>query len=738
MKMKKYYNFLSKRLMSIYVIYITLLTLVAYSMCLIYVRSDFRRTEKQYLSTLSDSLENHLSYVTDITATLTNNQTVVNFSAGGKDIDYEELTKVVEAMRQTNIINNFGSEFAVINSDAGTVVTAEGSMSVDFFESKVGMEKNLLKKKLTDITNFGKNSVEIMTSKSESYNTSYLITLIALHGGKSRPTFFVSMYNLDNLFKSKPNEHLPQIISLKIDKNNVMVTYDSEEEPHIKFEESSKKIHYKTVSEYKKSTGFWGNISTSLYVSAISYYLYINNFFVFLFLFIVAMGLIGHLYIKSNTNRIYNPVKKILRSLPKEASESDDEFETMGKYFSTLLSQKNAMSEIITDNKIRLRDRFLTQLMTGALTKEKIKGELVAYELEDIAFPGIACIINYKNFEELKNILTIDGLAEVRDAVKECFNKHFSDAKYFKMLDLDQQTFVTIICTPDTEELENMLKKCVLSIELMLDINMIVFMGSKAESWYDIPTSFSEAESLKNRSRIITDQSIVVSAKNDPGDNTIAYTTEQETELMNYVLAENTNMVSATLEKIIDDNLKNHFLPHEYFSQLVTMLYSTIIKLLTKISKTEKEVFAPVSVYLELINCNNSATLKATALNLFGVIISEIKNMRKNTTIDSTQYIISYINDHYQEDISLFTLAEFLNMSQSHASKTFKQATGENFKDYLTNVRLTKAVELMDSNPYVKISKVAKTVGYSSETFTKAFTKKYNMTPSAYIQRNNK
>ena len=450
------------------------------------------------------------------------------------------------------------------------------------------------------------------------------------------------------------------------------------------------------------------------------------------------MGLIGHLYIKSNTNRIYNPVKKILRSLPKEASESDDEFETMGKYFSTLLSQKNAMSEIITDNKIRLRDRFLTQLMTSALTKEQIKGELVAYELEDIAFPGIACIINYKNFEELKNILTIDGLAEVRDAVKECFNKHFSDAKYFKMLDLDQQTFVTIICTPDTEELENMLKKCVLSIELMLDINLVVFMGGKAESWYDIPTSFSEAESLKNRSRIITDQSIVVSAKNDPGDNTIAYTTEQETELMNYVLAENTNMVSATLEKIIDDNLKNHFLPHEYFSQLVTMLYSTIIKLLTKISKTEKEVFAPVSVYLELINCNNSATLKATALNLFGVVISEIENMRKNTTIDSTQYIISYINDHYADDISLFTLAEYLNMSQSHASKTFKQATGENFKDYLTNVRLTKAIELMDSNPYVKISSVAKTVGYSSETFTKAFTKKYNMTPSAYIQRNNK
>ena len=612
MKMKKYYNFLSKRLMSIYVIYITLFTLVAYSMCLIYVRNDFRRTEKQYLFKLSNDIENHLSYVMDINATLNNNQTVLNFSTGGKDIDYAELTDVVDVIRQTNIVNNFGSEFVVINSESGTAVTAEGSMSVKFLENKLGIKDSRLQEILRDSSLIERNTIEVLTSYSETYKKNYLITLISSKTTKDKPTTFVAMYNLDTLFKNAPNNHLPQIINIKIDKSNVCIAYHSKGSPTITYNETEKGLSYKIVSEHMRSTNFRGNISSNVYVSALSYYLYINNFFMFLLLFIVAMALIGHLYIKSNTNRIYNPIRKMLRALPKEANESDDEFETMGQYFSALVSQKNAMSEIISENKIQLRDRFITQLMTSSLSKETIKSELVSYDLEDISFPGITCVVSYKNFDELKNILTMEGLGEVRDAVKECFSKQFADANFFKMLDLDQQTFAVIICNKDINSLENSIKKCVLSIELMLDINMIVFMGCKAESWYDIPTSYSEAISLKNRSRIITDQSIVVSAKNSSVNSTIVYSTEQETELMNYVLAQNTNMVSICLEKIIDANIKDNFLPHEYFSHFVTMLYSTIIKLLTKINKTEKEVFAPMSVYLELMKCEDSATLKIT------------------------------------------------------------------------------------------------------------------------------
>ncbi len=733
MKMKKYYNFLSKRLMSIYIIYITVFTLVAYTMCLWYVRNDLKNTEKQYLESLSESLENHLAFVADITATLNNNPNVVNFSTSEEELDYAEVTQVMNVMRQTNTANTFGSEFAVINVESEKVVSAEGSMDTAYFEKKLGIENNKLQILLKKISDSPRNSIEIITS-DESCAKKYLVTVFATSSGKSKPVTFVSMYSLDALFKNIPNDHLPQIISIDLS-NKTTISYNSESNPKINFKVPKEDVGIKEVASYSRPTNFWGKINTTVYVSTLSYYLYINNFFIFLLLFIVVMGVIGHLYTKSKANQMYTPVQKIMHSLPKDATQSDDEFETMGKYFSSLETQKNAMSDIISENKIQLRDRFITQLFTATLTKEQIKSELVTYSLEEIAYPGVSCIIGFKNFDELKTILTTDGISEVRAAVKDCFYKHFSNAKYIKMIELDQQTFGAIICSKDIDALENMLKKCVLNIEMMLDINMIVYMGSVADSWYEVPASYADAVTLKNKSRIITDQSIVISHKSNMEDNTIVYATEHETELINYVLSENTNMVSACLEKIIDANLANNFLSHEYFSHFVTMLYSTIIKILTSINKTEKEVFAPMSVYLELMNCDNAAALKSTAMNLFGIIISDISSVRETTTIDSTQYIVNYVNNHYAEDISLFTLAEYLNMSQSHASKTFKQAIGENFKDYVTNIRLSKATEIMDANPYIKILDVAKAVGYTSETFTKAFTKKYNMTPSAYLQK---
>ena len=41
----------------------------------------------------------------------------------------------------------------------------------------------------------------------------------------------------------------------------------------------------------------------------------------------------------------------------------------------------------------------------------------------------------------------------------------------------------------------------------------------------------------------------------------------------------------------------------------------------------------------------------------------------------------------------------------------------------------------MQANPREKVTNIAKQVGYSSEAFTRAFTKKYGITPGKYIQK---
>ena len=54
-----------------------------------------------------------------------------------------------------------------------------------------------------------------------------------------------------------------------------------------------------------------------------------------------------------------------------------------------------------------------------------------------------------------------------------------------------------------------------------------------------------------------------------------------------------------------------------------------------------------------------------------------------------------YIGNHYQEPVSLQSVAEALDISYGYLSRCFKNVEGVAFTQYLTHVRLEKAKELM-------------------------------------------
>ena len=55
--------------------------------------------------------------------------------------------------------------------------------------------------------------------------------------------------------------------------------------------------------------------------------------------------------------------------------------------------------------------------------------------------------------------------------------------------------------------------------------------------------------------------------------------------------------------------------------------------------------------------------------------------------------IVSYIEDHLEEDLSLDTIAEALNYSKFYIARTFAQQTGCTVYKYIQGRRLTLAAE---------------------------------------------
>lgn len=96
----------------------------------------------------------------------------------------------------------------------------------------------------------------------------------------------------------------------------------------------------------------------------------------------------------------------------------------------------------------------------------------------------------------------------------------------------------------------------------------------------------------------------------------------------------------------------------------------------------------------------------------------------------------AYIAQNYdKEDISLNTVAASVNISPSHFSTIFSQEMGETFIEYLTNVRMNKAKELlMCSN--MKSAEIAYAVGYKdSHYFSYLFKKTQECTPKEFRMR---
>ncbi len=76
------------------------------------------------------------------------------------------------------------------------------------------------------------------------------------------------------------------------------------------------------------------------------------------------------------------------------------------------------------------------------------------------------------------------------------------------------------------------------------------------------------------------------------------------------------------------------------------------------------------------------------------------------------QKAMSYIQAHYAEDLTREDVADAVFLSSAYFSRFFKQKTGLSFIDYLTTVRMQKAVELLGSR--MKVGEIAKKVGYQS------------------------
>lgn len=124
-----------------------------------------------------------------------------------------------------------------------------------------------------------------------------------------------------------------------------------------------------------------------------------------------------------------------------------------------------------------------------------------------------------------------------------------------------------------------------------------------------------------------------------------------------------------------------------------------------------------------------TARIIEVACRMYEAMNRERDNTTRKVILEAKQYI----QEHYQNpDLSVEMMCRQLHMSPAYFSTIFKKETGQTYIAYLTEVRLDKAVELLNTTND-KTYVIAQKVGYQEQNyFSYVFKKRFGMSPTRY------
>ena len=184
--------------------------------------------------------------------------------------------------------------------------------------------------------------------------------------------------------------------------------------------------------------------------------------------------------------------------------------------------------------------------------------------------------------------------------------------------------------------------------------------------------------------------------------------------------------VDSIISDILDISGKDVFKTKCLLSEICISLHKYYEKKLPEINQDYS-----INQILEAINKIRDVDEGRTYLNQMAV---EIQSHHKKHISGQNPTIVQameYIRKNYKGNVTLSTLADYLNMNPSYLSRFLKKETGSNFVDILARIRMEKAKKLLDEG--VRVVEVGEQVGYSDYTyFYQVFKRFEGISPSEY------
>jgi len=162
----------------------------------------------------------------------------------------------------------------------------------------------------------------------------------------------------------------------------------------------------------------------------------------------------------------------------------------------------------------------------------------------------------------------------------------------------------------------------------------------------------------------------------------------------------------------------------------IEILLDNIVKLYQNLLKIDEDIIVKFKNLLGYPDIESYfEDLTGWLININEEINTQFDDYKNKLKI---QTAIKYIEENYDKDLNMAVVSNYISMNYSLFSYLFKQYTGNNFVNYLKDLRINEAKRLLKDTD-LRVNEVSQKVGYDNEKhFMKIFKNTCGVSPSEY------
>ncbi|WP_138205575.1 response regulator transcription factor [Haloimpatiens lingqiaonensis] len=388
-----------------------------------------------------------------------------------------------------------------------------------------------------------------------------------------------------------------------------------------------------------------------------------------------------------------------------------------------------------------------------SITQEKMlldmmRGKIGSYEniYEEIRRHNVSLqkllIVSIQN-DNYEKILEMDNMKliyEQNQIIREAVNKSFLEEHYVIECHEDKLALILSCNNISCEkEIQNKLKNIQSIVKSRC--NITISMGvSSIMNFEDIQNIYSQGKkALKNR--LYSGKGSITYFKDmskevcDEDKLEWGNLHQKEKELVLSIKACDKKRVKDGLKYIYHDIFKCNKISDDTIKQISINLILKSLESLKDFNINMADIVGEnFNVYKKTTELNTLEELYAWVEKLIFEILYAIKEVKVEIAESGIKDALDYMTEHYNENISLNDVATKVYLSESYLSRKIKKVMGVSFVEYLTKLRVSKAMEYL-TEPEAKIAEVASKVGYTDYRYFSHVFKKYTgYSPSEFMK----